>query len=466
MYGHGFMEFPCQRGTLNPNNKYVMMCNDTNAPIDYSKHFPAGEKNSKIGSGDRSIREAAGGKWNPFEPLKKDFMWRAGVCGDLKNGPQDHNKGGRYYYNGKIVADYDEGGVIEIFLRIVGHHNGFMELHLCDIEKCGGEISEDCFKDGHCYQLQRAPNNDCDSGNDLRCGPIDRKYPGRWYFPCPILPFKNNVSHRYGGKKMQYLLPSGVNCEHCVLHWYWAASNDCNPPGMLEYFDGPDAPKWGQCPGPVGSRGGITRSHKECSGDRFPQEYYQCADISVKSSGNSPNVMASDASAAPMETAPETTSIPTEIAPTATPTSEEGPNVSPMIATIATPTPMTEGVAMNGPAMDSQEKSMTTSSGSFKGIAVVADDEVIVESVSDNQQIDVSDYEKVAVEVMKEDNKGPVDFYIDGKKVWREYNGPFFLYGNRGRSPQYAQEPPFNQEFTIEAMGSDGSVKVRMTLEK
>ena len=68
---------------------------------------------------------------------------------------------------------------------------------------------------------------------------------------------------------------------------------------------------------------------------------------------------------------------------------------------------------MQGATTESQETSMKTSPGSFTRIAVIGDDQVvfeIVENVSDNQEIDVSGYEKVALEAKKGDNKGPVEF--------------------------------------------------------
>lgn len=393
------------------------MCKDKNAPNDYKKHFPAGDKTSTEAAGDLSIRRAAGGVWTPFEPLKKNFRWRSGVCGDLKSGSQDHLEGGKYYYGGKVVAGYKEGGIIDVSLKIIAHHNGFIELHICDVEKCGGEISEDCFRAGHCYQLKRAPNSRCDSGSDMDCGPIDPSYPSRWYLPCPQISFKRKEWRRYGGKKMQYLLPPGLRCKHCVLHWYWATGHTCNMPGTRNYFDGPNGPRWGSCQGQGNSRGGIARNAKDCGPNRFPQEYYQCADISIAASGVKKGAM---------------------------------------ITTVTTPTPVIQGVLAQGPS----------SSGSFTGIAVVADDKVITENVSDNQQIDVTGYKKVALEARKGDNNGPVEFYINGQKVWTDYKSPFFLYGNRGTSPSYKKSPPFNQEFTIEAMTSDGSIKVRMTLQK
>lgn len=496
---HGLMEFPCQRGALNPKVKHTKMCNDLDAPRDFSKHFPAGDKTSSPGAGKRS-QERAGKKWNLFEPLKKDFVWRAGVCGDEKKGEQEHMRGGKFYHDGKIVADYKQGDVIDITVNLITHHNGFMELHLCDVEKCGGEISEDCFRDGHCYQLQRAPNKSCDSGKDMECGPIDPNYPGRWYLPCPQIPYTETKAHRYGGDKMQYLLPTDLSCDHCVLHWYWVAGNSCNPPGVREYFEAPDAPKWGNCRGQGGARGGFSRNHKDCEGDRFSEEYYQCADISIKSTGKVKNQSGSEEVSKTTDPAVETatpavenvsesekvsetdrttaeTDAPSvEITPTTTPTVEvvptttpvpqieTEPSISPLIALVPTPTLMAESMSSQGSAMKDKESSMMTSTGSLRGVSVIADGEVIVEQVEPNQEIDVGKYKKVALEAIKNDQEGPVEFFIDGKRVWIDHNSPFFLYGNRGSTPIYAKELPFNEEFELEISSSNDSMKVQMKL--
>lgn len=83
-------------------------------------------------------------------------------------------------------------------------------------------------------------------------------------------------------------MPSGLACEHCVLQWYWVAANSCNPPGVVEFFEGPRGPtSWGRCPGQGGALGGYTSVQKDCGGSRFPEEYYQCADIRIGSSGSS-----------------------------------------------------------------------------------------------------------------------------------------------------------------------------------
>lgn len=278
---HGVMNRPNQRGALR-TGKFIQHGIDENAPFDYHMHFPAGEKRAKPGSGRRSQERAAGKiGWKPFTPLSPTFHWRAGVCGDLK-GERHHMRGGKYYYNGKIVAKYTQGSVIDVELTIIAHHNGFIELHICDVSKCQGEISEECFRKGHCRQLQRAWNPECESGNSYKCGPIDRQNPGRWYLPCSKLPVNQRGRWEYyQGRAILYKLPEDLVCSHCVIQWFWSTANVCNPPGVIDYFDGPDAPNWGICKGQGAAVGGVARLQRNCSKDRFPEEYLQCADVQI-----------------------------------------------------------------------------------------------------------------------------------------------------------------------------------------
>lgn len=62
---------------------------------------------------------------------------------------------------------------------------------------------------------------------------------------------------------------------------YRVAANFCNPPGILQYFRGPQGPQWGDCPGEGEARGGY-RPWGNCGGSVFPEEYYTCADITIK----------------------------------------------------------------------------------------------------------------------------------------------------------------------------------------
>lgn len=281
---HGVMFFPNQRGALK-ESKFIPKGIAGKFKQDYHMHFPAGDKSPARGAGKRSQIKAAGkNNWVMYDPLSKEYNWRYGVCGDLK-WKNDHLKGGKYYNNGHIVANFSEGQVINIGIAVVGHHNGFHQFYICDVQKCEGQdISESCFTDNHCYQLQRSKNSECDSSKSMRCGPIDRKYPSRWYIPCSKYPLDDYKADFYGGdaKTIQYSLPNGLVCEHCVLQWHWTTGNYCNPPGVLEYFTGPDKPSWGKCVGSGGAIGGYSAVQKEC-GERFPEEYVQCADVRVKS---------------------------------------------------------------------------------------------------------------------------------------------------------------------------------------
>lgn len=281
---HGVIEEPPQRGCLRGESDFCRRKVSDDAPTDWNMHFPAGDKSFSPGAGQRSQRRAAGSRgWTPFTPLKPNFRWRAGVCGDdMEKRESPHVRGGEYYFNGMVSKTYSQGSVIDISLNIVGYHNGVIEFHLCDVSKCDGEISQKCFRTpGACHQLQRAVTSDCESGANRRCGPIDRQYPGRWYLPCANYP-EVNVMDRFANGAIRYKLPDNVNCEHCVLQWYWAAANQCNPPGLREYFEGPNRPKnWGRCRGESGAEGGYASYMGTCGGDRFAEEYLQCADVRI-----------------------------------------------------------------------------------------------------------------------------------------------------------------------------------------
>ncbi len=128
--------------------------------------------------------------------------------------------------------------MISLNVAATTHRNGFYEFYVCDVAKCGGEISEKCFKQGHCIRLERAWDRSCESRHDRRCALIDPDYPSRWYLPCP-----SGKVDLYGGRKMLYKLPKDLQCKHCVVQWYWATANACDPPGLQDYFTSNRAPQ-------------------------------------------------------------------------------------------------------------------------------------------------------------------------------------------------------------------------------
>lgn len=218
---------------------------------------------------------------------------RAGLCGDVVSG-RDHLLGGKYFDGGRLSAEFPQGSVIDMVMGISAHHNGFIEAYLCDVSKCTpkGDISRDCFDNGHCTKLLRSKDAKedalCQAGYMKKCGPVDRYNPGRWYLPCFSEGRKRKTFDKggryvtYGPGTIRYKLPDHVTCEHCVLQWYWSAANNCNPPGVVEYFEGEDRPRnWGRCRGEGGAKGGYTAVQETCGKKKQPEEYYMCSDIRI-----------------------------------------------------------------------------------------------------------------------------------------------------------------------------------------
>jgi len=203
----------------------------------------------------------------------------------------------------------------------------------------------------------------------MRCGPIDPDYPTRFYLPCSKTAGK-------GAEKMtgiRYDLPADLICEHCVAQWYYVAANDCNLPGLMEYFTGPHAPKWGNCKGQGGAVGGFRPYKKYCgvwNGDesgkyKFAEEYYSCSDITIK-----PGAGPRDDDDGPDEKVPVITPVPLpSIAPTSTPSPSAFPEVgkeetgrtppvagaipstfaAPSLAPASTPAPSTSPIPSTSP---------------------------------------------------------------------------------------------------------------------
>ena len=67
-------------------------------------------------------------------------------------------------------------------------------------------------------------------GLSARPPPIAPARPGRFYLPCRDT--SRGIWQMFGpGRKILYKLPAGMRCRHCVLQWYWATANSCNPAG-------------------------------------------------------------------------------------------------------------------------------------------------------------------------------------------------------------------------------------------
>ena len=283
-YAHGYMETPRQRGILESNpftTPVPVLTNLAAETYDYKCHFPAGDKAVWPGAGAASQKlEGGSAGWVPYEPWRPGFVFRSGVCGDPKWN-LEHIRGGRFYYpkdDPHIVATYNQGDVIDIIVSVVVWHMGYFEFTICDVDKCGGEVSEECLRDSSiCQRLIREPVPDCETRTNVNCAPIDPKFPTRWYAPCPYPSYDTVMT--WGDGTIKYKLPANLYCKHCVLQWYWVSASECNPPGVANYFNGHRGPTWNHCPDFGGNFTGFG-NWEEC-GETFPEEYYQCADIRV-----------------------------------------------------------------------------------------------------------------------------------------------------------------------------------------
>lgn len=466
--GHGSMTVPLPRGSLSTKDSYVPGGFDPSAPVDYKPHFPAGDKTASPGSGLKSQIYAAGPPgWVPFMPLSPTFRWRSGVCGDSRSPNQEHLRGGKYYHNGKIVGTYAQGEEISIEVKINAHHNGFIEVHLCDVEKCNGEISELCFKKGHCVQLQRAENKECDGGMSKRCAPIDRNYPGRWYFPCSTVPADGKHIEFYGeNDRISYMLPKDLHCEHCVLQWFWTAANSCNPPGVIEYFDGPDRPRnWGNCPGQGGAIGGVARNHKTCGVDKFPEEYLQCSDIKIlpdeggdsdPSTKPEPTISQKILLKPSVSKSPDLTMTPSakeslrpSITPSQAPPSSEKPSQtkSPKTSASTIPSEPPEKTRTPSPSKTYNKYrrpygKYNVTEGRARGWHAIRDfvligDGLRIVSLYKMHEVDISMFETVSIEAIVKKGVQRATFFVNGDKVFVDTLPRFYISGKEStRDPK------------------------------
>lgn len=311
--------------------------------------------------------------WDVYDPLK-DFdgtATRAGLCGDAV-GNNDHMIGGTFvpdsYGGAPIVSHYRTGANVDFIAEIDTNHNGYFEFFLCNLDSCGTkDISGKCFKDGKCYRLERVPHPDCENPSEkthTECGPIDEKYPGRWYVPCRAT---DHVGvHIVGGSSgtMRYKLPDGVSCEHCVIQWYWATANSCAPRGFLDYMIRKNRPFGSTCPSDGGGLGAFRDGMSECGGTSLPEEFWTCSDVTISRNGNStgsnpPSTNSNDSNGSDSG---DDASTPTPM-PTVTPTSSPVPAQTPW----STPTPTSMPSSTPAPTSNTSDSGDQTSSNDTGG---------------------------------------------------------------------------------------------------
>ncbi|CAN8062295.1 unnamed protein product [Agarophyton chilense] len=227
--------------------------------------------------------------WTVYEPTLDFFATadRAGLCGDAK-GHYDHMVGGSFmpYQNAPIVAHWQKGAQIDFVAEIDTNHNGYFEFFVCNLEACGKQdMDTSCFVNNHCVKLNRVPHPSCENPSTAtayECGPIDAAYPGRWYVPCRKT--AHIGVHIVGGESgtMRYQLPLDLECNHCVVQWYWATANSCAPRGFKEYIVNYGFPFGTTCESDGGGRGTYRADMAECGAGMVPEEFWTCADVQIR----------------------------------------------------------------------------------------------------------------------------------------------------------------------------------------
>lgn len=291
--GHAFLSYPNSRGALTGcggGYKYTPIAAGRNCQTNYC---------CQCGNAAFLQKRMAGAQWTPYAPLDRTTPMRQGfgMCGDGEDSPTSPCMKRGFFSNNcegmPAMTGLRPGDTIDIQMQSTAHHQGFIELFLCDTTVCGGDISRSCFETNQCVALERVPVSECEQGWGRKCAPIDPDYPTRWYMPCHEHPFEWQGTSQMvedqtmGGPDgtMRFRIPFDFNCgKACVMQSYWATANTCAPPGHNEFFERVYSEgklsSWKGCPGDGKTSGGFSRDHRTCgSPGTFPEEFWNCADI-------------------------------------------------------------------------------------------------------------------------------------------------------------------------------------------
>jgi len=164
--------------------------------------------------------------------------YKCGVCGDnyADARPRENELGGKYDA-GIIPRQFKNEATIPLVVQVTAHHQGWFEFRLCAQSKDEQYENEDCFSD--------------DKSLLTFTDGTTRHYITDTF---PMRPGKGGYWY-----EMEAYLPSDLECDHCVLQWRYHCANS-----------------WGS--DETGS--GLGKGYQE--------EFYGCADISVKNKNVKP----------------------------------------------------------------------------------------------------------------------------------------------------------------------------------
>ncbi|CAM9196488.1 unnamed protein product [Ectocarpus fasciculatus] len=313
--GHAYMMTPISRqlGGTTPFNP------DGATPVNYCPHCYQSR-------GPAAIRERSGDKpWPHYQGARAangnylesdEVAQRHGICGDPEQtAAEGDNKYGRENYNYPILGTYAEGGILEVKMVVSTYHWGHVEVFLCDTADLpDGEdsiVTQSCFND---YPLDRAED-------DQFNGPIDPNYTGRFILDPPCRASETDQERLDGAYEgdvatARFQLPQGVICDRCVVQMVYYTGNSCKHEGYAEF----NPPSWPSECAPS-KADWINEVVGQCGdGDAYPEEFWNCADISITSDGGPGTAPAPRPAPAPTPTPEEETEPPVEAPVAASPT--------------------------------------------------------------------------------------------------------------------------------------------------
>ena len=251
-----------------------------------------------------------------------------------------------------VQASTVVGGEIDVEVVLTAHHKGHFVFSACPVTADDPHPSIDCFEKNRLHVVQ-----------DLMYGsPVDTTFPERAYIP--PLTYDGIVTDTSGsipGSLFSYRLklPENIEGELVLLQWHYLSANSCTHDGYNDYAF---PTEWGD----------VNYAHlPHCGpipedGDGVPEQFWNCAEISVTDGGTTPAGTSSPtpapvpATAAPVTMAPTATVTTTAPVGTATSAPSKAPIVATPAPTSATPVATTPSPTITTP-VDGGEFVISTS---------------------------------------------------------------------------------------------------------
>jgi hypothetical protein len=174
-----------------------------------------------------------------------------------------------------IQGTFRMGGTIEVDIVLTAHHMGHFEFHVCPLATAGEIPTMECFKSNPVTVIRDV----------LYGAPTDPNYPHRAYIPPLTYPgIINDTSGTVPGTLYRYVLqlPPNLQGNLVLLQWYYLTGNSCIHPGYETY---PFPVAWG---GNLPGNTGYCIVNDSDGGNGTPERFWNCAEISIVSSGPIP----------------------------------------------------------------------------------------------------------------------------------------------------------------------------------